>query len=648
MAERLGEALLELRTDDRGLDKGIDRAHRRAGELGVRFDVVAKKALKLGRNLAIAAAGAATGFAVLIKNHIDHADAMSKSARRAGVMTEALSELAWAGELSDVSLDKITTGLQRLSYNMGQAASGADKTLGKAFKQLGIDITDANGQLRSADAVLLDLAESFAAMPAGADKTALAMRIFGRAGGEMITLLDNGKTGLREMAQEARGLGVVISTEMGQRAEVFNDTLTRIKAGFQGIVTGIAADLLPKLQEFADWLNDPKVVEDAKAMARGVVEAMGWIADAVRGVVELLRTLGDWWGKLRDVVEWASTHDMFGNELTPPALNPNIPMLEDVRNASALPDQAFDARFAGKTPKTEPEAKPAEPAKNPFKFADLTTSSGKTPAEEYADITAKAREFIATQEVERQALSLTEQAANALRYQHELLNEAKQADIDLSPDQEAALRRLAEQMAAAEAATGALANNLEFRRETFRGFFTDLKSGLQQGKGFWESFRDAALNAVGRITDRLLDQLLDALDQVDLKLSGIGGKGGGGFLGGLGSMIGSLFSGFFAKGGLIPDGSFGIVGENGPEPVIGTSRGAAVLPNSALGRVGGGSEVSIIVGLDMDSAGNIVPAIRKVSQEEIGRASPAIRAAAVGDVGDQMGGLLDSYSRRSA
>lgn len=78
-------------------------------------------------------------------------------------------------------------------------------------------------------------------------------------------------------------------------------------------------------------------------------------------------------------------------------------------------------------------------------------------------------------------------------------------------------------------------------------------------------------------------------------LMGLGGKNGntGGLLGmlaggmsgasGLGG-IGKLFSGFFADGGSIPAGKFGIVGERGPEMVAGP---ATVTPN------GGGAKVQI-------------------------------------------------------
>ncbi|WP_454887848.1 hypothetical protein [Sphingomonas oryzagri] len=73
-------------------------------------------------------------------------------------------------------------------------------------------------------------------------------------------------------------------------------------------------------------------------------------------------------------------------------------------------------------------------------------------------------------------------------------------------------------------------------------------------------------------------------------LFGAGTAGaGGGLFGSIFKGIGSLFSGGHAMGGLIPAGTFGIVGEHGPEPVIATSAGAMVRPNSTLSKLGGGN-----------------------------------------------------------
>ena len=53
MAEKLGEAILELRTDDSGLDAGIGRAERKSEKLGATFDRVGKKSRQLGKTLSL-------------------------------------------------------------------------------------------------------------------------------------------------------------------------------------------------------------------------------------------------------------------------------------------------------------------------------------------------------------------------------------------------------------------------------------------------------------------------------------------------------------------------------------------------------------------------------------------------------------------
>lgn len=62
------------------------------------------------------------------------------------------------------------------------------------------------------------------------------------------------------------------------------------------------------------------------------------------------------------------------------------------------------------------------------------------------------------------------------------------------------------------------------------------------------------------------------------QIGGAGGKGGtgGGFFSFIGNAISSLFSGFFAEGGYVPPGQWGIAGEQGPEPIYGGKTGVTV------------------------------------------------------------------------
>ena len=63
---------------------------------------------------------------------------------------------------------------------------------------------------------------------------------------------------------------------------------------------------------------------------------------------------------------------------------------------------------------------------------------------------------------------------------------------------------------------------------------------------------------------------------------GGGGGGGGGFLDTITSGIGDFFGGFFANGGNLPAGKFGVVGERGPELIGGP---ASISPMGGGGMV---------------------------------------------------------------
>jgi len=209
----------------------------------------------------------------------------------------------------------------------------------------------------------------------------------------------------------------------------------------------------------------------------------------------------------------------------------------------------------------------------------------------YRNLVLGARDFIAAQEIARRGMTLTEEAAAALRYEHELLNQAIRSGVKLTPAQREELSGLAREMASAEHATEAFRERIDFLREQTRSFVNDMREGLAQGQSFWEAFGSAVGRAISRIVDRSLDQLIDAIFRTRDAMASTGGGGGGG----IGSAISRIFAGFFATGGLIPSGSFGIVGEAGPEPVIGTSQGAKVLPNSALRTLEGGRSRDTLV-----------------------------------------------------
>jgi hypothetical protein len=198
---------------------------------------------------------AALSFAASIKGAIDAADHINKLSQRTGIAAEALSQLQFAAKLSDVSADSLTTGIKKLNESIA-AGLGGDKAKVEMFRNLGVSLRDAAGQAKSADKVLLDMAGSFSAAKDGATKTAYAVGLMGKAGDEMIPLLNGGTAAISEMMAKADKLGLTITSDFASKAETFNENLTILKSSSDRLAISLGGDLVNSLGSVAQKMAD--------------------------------------------------------------------------------------------------------------------------------------------------------------------------------------------------------------------------------------------------------------------------------------------------------------------------------------------------------------------------------------------------------
>lgn len=225
----------------------LQAATDRLGVLGSVLGKLGPAGLMAGAS--IAALG--VGITALVMPVARVGDEFFKLSQKTGVSVEALTALDYAAKLSDVSTEGLTKGLQRLSVALFDSRfEGAEGS--KALQALGVAATDAHGQIRPTEQVLLDLAEKFADMPDGADKAALAIKLFGREGLNLIPFLNQGREGITALMEEAQRLGLVMSEDVARASEVFNDNLTRLSAIFEGVQRQIGAAVIPVLADFTE------------------------------------------------------------------------------------------------------------------------------------------------------------------------------------------------------------------------------------------------------------------------------------------------------------------------------------------------------------------------------------------------------------
>ena len=237
----------------------------------------------------IAAAITSGAFATFIKTSINIQDEMSKSAQKAGVTTEKFSGMAYAARLADVEVDTLAKTYAKLNGLLADGQQG-QKDAVETFRRLKLDPKS----LQDADALLLALAERFEALPDGVLKTSLAIDLFGeKLGPGLIPFLNQGRAGIEGLREEAARLGVVIDTQTGKAAEEFNDTLTRLQTGIQGMGMQLAQALLPSLQAVtSEFVSVNSEGSKVNALATALRVTFETLAVMGANVAYVFRTVG--------------------------------------------------------------------------------------------------------------------------------------------------------------------------------------------------------------------------------------------------------------------------------------------------------------------------------------------------------------------
>lgn len=172
------------------------------------------------------------------------------------------------------------------------------------------------------------------------------------------------------------------------------------------------------------------------------------------------------------------------------------------------------------------------------------------------------RNALAQKELETMGLATAQREA-ALAYER-ALNVAKRDGETLSAEQLQKLREQSEEYGRIQAALEEAKRRMrelkelsDFAKSTVSGLFTDMLSGIQQGKGIWESFAQAAVNALNKIANKLMEMAINNLWQAAFPQGNMFGGGGG--------LLGSLFGGFgggstgtaiaYAQGGVFNSGN---------------------------------------------------------------------------------------------
>lgn len=608
------------------------------------LDKFQKRAVQMGAAVGAAVVAAGAALAVMVKQSINSMDDLTKLAQSVGTTTEDLSALAYAADLSGVSQDNLGTALTRLTKNASDAAQGIGEAQ-KGFNALGISVKDAEGNLKSSDQLLQEVAGKFAQFEDGANKTALAVNLFGKSGADLIPLLNAGAEGIQDMKDEAEELGLTFDQKTGKAAEAFNDNLTRLDAVKKGLFNRIAAQLLPSLVSLTDRFFDTAKSGDrldkiARSAATGV-KLLGSVAAIVAGI---FRTVGEALGGVAAAVvnlvtgnfaeAWeitkAFSSDVVGN--IKQTVGDVAAIWDDTARDVAADAEQTSELLAAPVLKTEEKTRRAgkrivDEAARIYKQVeevigriqrDIATF-GMTPEQvQLFDLKAmgadpaqlaRAAELLSQRallEKDRDAYKERQEleAQMARRYRETLEAIADQRElVQLSADEQEIWNNLKWAGVDAESALGEAivesTRKLQAEREAMDRQIEAMDGFRDASRGFLDDLRDGVgvFDALSNAVDRLIDKLWDmSTNQLLDQLFGKKGDPAGGSAGGsIWSLLGGFFGGTRASGGDVLANRWHIVGEDGPEVFVPRTAGT-VLPaaaTEALAGGGGGRALSV-------------------------------------------------------
>ncbi|WP_426041502.1 hypothetical protein [Brevundimonas sp. TWP2-3-4b1] len=512
--------------------------------------------------LAIAGAMVAAGGAVALamKGIIDRADEMSKLSQSIGIPIADLSRLGYAADLAGVDMEGLEKGVKRLSVSMLDASQNIDGAAAQSFTALGLSVQDAQGDLRTVPDMVATISDRFAAMPDGVEKTAMAMRIFGKSGADLIPLLNGGSAALREAYAEAEQLGIVLDERTGKAAEAFNDNLTRLGVVKDGIVTRITAGMLPALLQLSESMVGAAKNSDAM---RIVGAALGWTLNSLVTVavtvgaafIGVASDIGAAWDAANRFVRMdfsggvaafrAGTSrtqtllrgaETFVRDLWRPPSGPP-PATQALNTGLALIPPAARAATQQVERLTDAEREAQRAAEEMTRSGQQTFEQTRTAAEQYAARVAELNRQLAAAAINQDTFN------RAMR-------DAKDA-FDASDPKTAMRQQLA------DAARDARAENKEDAIRLAADHEKDMRDATYDGisEGLHAAADGTLLEYLKtRMREALFDSVADSLTNL---IRPAGGKKGGGILSSLTSMLGSLRLPGFKTGGSFKVGGSG-------------------------------------------------------------------------------------------
>ena len=285
-------------------DSGLDTTIKKVGKSLDDLDKDAKKAsdsvdkvdssfssmAKAGAGFALGVGAIKIAFETVVtaignfKDAFDFAGEVKDMSDRTGIAVEDLVTLERAFENAGLAGDDVQKAVNKMQRSIEDAGEGGEKT-GKAFEKLGLNFDDI--KTKSPTEQLEAIGKKINELKTPAERTAVAVDLFGKSGADMLTVFKDGKNGIEEAREEIGSFGRILD-ENAPAMDLIGDKFDAIKNKGEEFATGLVSGVLPALGDLTTELGNV----DAAKLGEVIGEAISDIAiPAIKDLTEKIKSI---------------------------------------------------------------------------------------------------------------------------------------------------------------------------------------------------------------------------------------------------------------------------------------------------------------------------------------------------------------------
>lgn len=205
---------------------------------------------KMFAGVGVAAAAAFAGVVAAVKSAVDAGGELQDMMARTGAAGKGLVIMQRAFENAGLAASQVPAVLNKMQKALAGVNEEGEPT-NEAFAKLGLSIQD----LLTLDpvAAFQQIQSAISGIQDPAQRTAIAMELFGKSGGELLAVFqDSGAFSQAE--QQVGSLGDTLA-DNAAALDAVGDAFGALDTKVQQVGAEVAVALLPQLEQLSEWLN---------------------------------------------------------------------------------------------------------------------------------------------------------------------------------------------------------------------------------------------------------------------------------------------------------------------------------------------------------------------------------------------------------